>query len=129
MKYFLLAILSAVISSGCAMTPPLQPLGPQMVATETAGVMRIEMSSVPDPDELARWCRQRQERRWWSSALAQAAGVLSGGLAAAAVARDDDNIELGLELGSLISAASAAGAQAYSSAQAGAHEQYCGGAL
>ena len=95
----------------------------------TAGVMRIEFSAVAEPDELARWCRTRQERRWWSSALAQGFGVFAGGLAAAALARDDDGIELGLELGSLTSAALAAGAITYSGAQAGAHEQHCGGAL
>ena len=120
-------MVTVVLSAGCAMAPPLQPLGPQMVATEASTVMRIDVDVVTDPGELARWCHQRQERRWWSSALAQGFGVLAGGLAAAALARDDDGIELALELGSVGSSALAAGSQAYSGAQASAYEQHCRG--
>ncbi len=107
-------LASAVLGWGgsCHLQPPTRPAA--------AGV-----AAVDNHDELLSWCRGRQERRWWSSALAQAAGVLAAGLAGAALARDDDRVELGLEIGGLVSAGLAAGAQTYSGAQAGAYEQHC----
>ena len=124
-------MIGGLLLGGCTLrAAPMQPIAAGFTATEASGeLMRIEVATVADDESMITWCRQRQDRRWWSSALAQAAGVLAGGLAAAALARDDDPIELGLEIGSLVSAGLAAGAQTYSSAQAGAHERHCGGSL
>ncbi len=119
--------MGALLIGGCALRAPVQPLAAGLTTTPSGEVLRFDLARVADSGDLLTWCRARQERRWWSSALAQAAGVLAGGLAAAAVARDDDRLELSLEVGSLVSAGLAAGAQTYSSAQAGAYEQHCSG--
>ncbi len=118
-------LLGAFLLGGCMIRPPLEPLQAPL-SSAAGGEERIEVS-IDDRERAQRtWCRTRQERRWWSSALAQAAGVLAGGLAASALVRDDDRIELGLEVGSLVSASVAAGAQTYSGAQASAYEAHCG---
>lgn len=122
-------VVGCLLVGGCTLRAPMQPVAAGFTADRTGHVMRIEVASVADSESLLTWCRDRQERRWWSSALAQAAGVLAGGLAAAALARDDDPIELGLEIGSLVSAGVAAGTQTYSSTQASAYEQHCASAL
>lgn len=107
--------LGCFLIGGCA----LRPVPPQTAMGPAASAASVTLSGD--------WCRARQSQRWWSSALAQTFGVLAGGLAAAALARDDDRIELGLEIGSLVSAGFAAGAQTFSGAQASAYENHCGG--
>ena len=118
-------VLGILLIGGCAIRPPAQ--APQV--SRDRQVDRSTSTELASTDFLtadSAWCRTRQERRWWSSAIAQGAGVLAGGLAASALARDDDRIELGLEVGSMVSAGIAAGAQTYSGAQASAYERYCG---
>ncbi len=117
-------VLGVFLIGGCALRPPIEPPGALMKNTAEQ-IERFDWAATEDGAKHLAWCRTRQERRWWSSALAQAAGVLAGGLAASALARDDDRIELGLEIGGLISASFAAGAQTYSGAQSSAYEQYC----
>lgn len=122
-----LVLIVGVGLGGCALAAPPTQIARGSFALSGDGSQLVYRAEAIDGEHLASWCRARQTNRWWSSALAQGLGVLAGGLAAAALVRDDDRVELGLEIGSLVSAAGAAGSQSYSSAQSQAFERSCAG--